>query len=49
MLLGLALRRLKVEVSMAGGKVCSSLDLATHLVFFSVPGFDVDLGIVMKR
>ncbi|KAB1200254.1 putative DNA ligase 4 [Morella rubra] len=47
-LLGLALRRLKVEVSMAGGKVCSSLDLATHLVFFSVPGFDVDLGIVLK-
>lgn len=42
LLLGLALRRLKLETSMAGGKVSSSLALATHLVVLSVPGFDVD-------
>lgn len=44
----LALRRLKLEVSMAGGKVSSSLALATHLVVFSVPGLDVDFGTISK-
>ncbi|KAG6644099.1 hypothetical protein CIPAW_08G032200 [Carya illinoinensis] len=44
----LALRRLKLEVSMAGGKVSSSLALATHLVVFSVPGLDVDFGTILK-
>lgn len=48
-LLGLALRRLKLEVSMAGGKVSNSLALATHLVVLSVPGFDVDFETLLKR
>lgn len=33
---------------MAGGKVSSSLALATHLVVFSVPGLDVDFGTILK-
>lgn len=47
-LLGLALRRLKLEVSMAGGKVSNSLVLATHLAVLSVPGFDVDFETLLK-
>nr|XP_017259048.1 PREDICTED: DNA ligase 4 isoform X1 [Daucus carota subsp. sativus] len=42
-LLELARRRLKLEVSMGGGKVCSSLSQATHLVIQSL--LFVDVGI----
>lgn len=44
----LTIRRLKLGVSMAGGKVSSSLVLATHLVVFSVRGLDVDFGTISK-
>uniref|UniRef100_A0A2N9G3C4 DNA ligase n=1 Tax=Fagus sylvatica TaxID=28930 RepID=A0A2N9G3C4_FAGSY len=47
-LLGLALRRLKLEVSIGGGKVSDSLALATHLVVLAVPGFEVDFETVLK-
>ncbi|KAL0015445.1 hypothetical protein SO802_002514 [Lithocarpus litseifolius] len=47
-LMGLALKRLKLEVSIAGGKVSDSLVLATHLVVLSVPGFEVDFETVLN-
>lgn len=48
-LMGLALKRLKLEVSTAGGKVSDSLVLATHLVVLSVPGFELDFETVLNR
>ncbi|KAH7572526.1 hypothetical protein JRO89_XS04G0270500 [Xanthoceras sorbifolium] len=47
-LLGLALRRLKHEVSFGGGKVCCSLTNATHLVVLSVPGCDLNFQSLIK-
>ncbi|KAL5771555.1 hypothetical protein ACOSP7_015709 [Xanthoceras sorbifolium] len=47
-LLGLALRRLKHEVSFGGGKVCCSLTNATHLVVLSVPGCDLNFESLIK-
>ncbi|XP_062077386.1 DNA ligase 4 [Humulus lupulus] len=47
-LLGLALRRLKVEVQMNGGRVIDSLAQATHLVIFLVPGCPLDNEDVLK-
>ncbi|EXC31206.1 DNA ligase 4 [Morus notabilis] len=47
-LLGLSLRRLKVEVNMNGGRVSNSLAQATHLVVLSVPGFTLDLENVLQ-
>ncbi|KAM3760244.1 hypothetical protein ACB098_01G179200 [Castanea mollissima] len=47
-LMGLALKRLKLEVSTAGGKVSDSLVLATHLVVLSVPGFELDFETVLN-
>nr|POF07460.1 dna ligase 4 [Quercus suber] len=47
-LMGLALKRLKLVVSIAGGKVSDSLVLATHLVVLSVPGFEVDFETVLN-
>ncbi|RVX07772.1 DNA ligase 4 [Vitis vinifera] len=44
----LALRRMKLEVSMGGGKVGNNLSQATHLVVFSVPGFDLDFSDIME-
>lgn len=35
----LALKRMRLEVSMRGGEVCASLSLATHLVAYSILGF----------
>ncbi|KAF3452747.1 hypothetical protein FNV43_RR03180 [Rhamnella rubrinervis] len=46
--LGLALRRLNIEVYMGGGKVVDSLSHATHLVILSVPGFNVDFENVLR-
>lgn len=47
-LMGLELKRLKLVVSIAGGKVSDSLVLATHLVVLSVPGFEVDFETVLN-
>ncbi|XP_034700316.1 DNA ligase 4 [Vitis riparia] len=44
----LVLRRMKLEVSMGGGKVGNNLSQATHLVVFSVPGFDLDFSDIME-
>ncbi|GAB4853505.1 hypothetical protein Ancab_017696 [Ancistrocladus abbreviatus] len=41
-ILNLALRRMRVEVSMGGGKVSSNLSQATHLVVVSAPGSALD-------
>ncbi|XP_061352685.1 DNA ligase 4 [Gastrolobium bilobum] len=38
-LLGLALRRFKLEILMGGGKVTANLSSATHLVALFVPGY----------
>ncbi|TXG61119.1 hypothetical protein EZV62_012482 [Acer yangbiense] len=47
-LLGLGLRRLKLEVSFGGGKVCCNLSNATHLVVLSVPGCDLNFESLIK-
>ncbi|KAI4335354.1 hypothetical protein L6164_014007 [Bauhinia variegata] len=47
-LLGLALRRLKLEILMSGGKVTNSLSRATHLVTLSVPGYHVDFENILR-
>ncbi|KAK9097494.1 hypothetical protein Sjap_022991 [Stephania japonica] len=44
--LDLALRRLRVEVSMHGGKICDKLSYATHLVILSVLGSDMDVDAI---
>ncbi|KAF5194901.1 Dna ligase, partial [Thalictrum thalictroides] len=46
--LELALRRLKLEVSMHGGEVSNKLMHATHLVVLSAPGSDVDFETLFK-
>ncbi|ESR66480.1 DNA ligase 4 [Citrus sinensis] len=43
-ILGLALRRLKLEISFHGGKVCNNLANATHVVVLSVLGYDVNFN-----
>ena len=43
------MRRMKLEVAMGGGKVGNDLSQATHLVVFSVPGFDLDFREMMER
>ncbi|XP_057486058.1 DNA ligase 4 isoform X2 [Actinidia eriantha] len=48
-LIELALRRMKLEVSMGGGKVSNSLSQATHLVVISPLGFDVDFNSILRR
>ncbi|TYI48456.1 hypothetical protein E1A91_D13G249700v1 [Gossypium mustelinum] len=47
-LLNLALRRLKHEILMGGGKISENLSNATHLVVLSVPGLDVDFDSFIK-
>ncbi|XP_031271275.1 DNA ligase 4 [Pistacia vera] len=47
-LLELALRRMKLEVSFGGGKVCNNLVNATHLVILSVPGTDMNFDSLIK-
>ncbi|KAA8535821.1 hypothetical protein F0562_030859 [Nyssa sinensis] len=47
-LLELALRRMKLEVSMGGGKISSNLCHATHMVIMSLPGFDVDFDDILN-
>ncbi|XWS28144.1 hypothetical protein CRYUN_Cryun25bG0040400 [Craigia yunnanensis] len=47
-LLRLALRRLKLEVLIAGGKISEDLNHASHLVVLSVPGLDVDFDSLVK-
>uniref|UniRef100_A0A6N2NFW2 DNA ligase n=1 Tax=Salix viminalis TaxID=40686 RepID=A0A6N2NFW2_SALVM len=48
-LLGLAFRRLKLEIFMGGGKVSNNIAHATHLVVLIVPASDVDFGSLVKR
>ncbi|XVE71898.1 hypothetical protein DITRI_Ditri10aG0188500 [Diplodiscus trichospermus] len=48
-LVRLALRRLKLEVLMGGGKISENLQHASHLVVLSVPGLDVDFDSLIKR
>nr|GMC94650.1 DNA ligase 4 isoform X1 [Ipomoea batatas] len=47
-LLELAMRRLKLEVSMGGGKVSDDLFHATHLVIISLPEFCVDFDTLLR-
>ncbi|KAL5699598.1 DNA ligase (ATP) [Ranunculus cassubicifolius] len=48
-LLELALRRMKLEVSMRGGEVSNNLvHSTTHLVVLSAPNTNIDLGILFK-
>ncbi|KAK8515564.1 hypothetical protein V6N12_075601 [Hibiscus sabdariffa] len=47
-LLKLALRRLKLEVLMGGGKISESLNDATHVVVLSRPGLDMDFDSLIK-
>ncbi|CAK7345720.1 unnamed protein product [Dovyalis caffra] len=47
-LLGLALRRLKLEIFMGGGKVSNNLAHATHLVVLTIPASDVDFDSLVK-
>ncbi|KAF9612970.1 hypothetical protein IFM89_004673 [Coptis chinensis] len=47
-LLELALKRMKLEVSMHGGEISNKLAHATHLVVLSVPGSDVDVETFFK-
>ncbi|KAL8096103.1 hypothetical protein AgCh_037168 [Apium graveolens] len=47
-LLELAQRRLKLEVSIGGGKVSSSLSQATHLVIQSLQFVNVGIGVVLN-
>ncbi|TYH36365.1 hypothetical protein ES332_D13G259100v1 [Gossypium tomentosum] len=47
-LLNLALRRLKHEILMGGGKISENLSNATHLVVLSVPGLDMDFDSFIK-
>ncbi|XVF47614.1 hypothetical protein PTKIN_Ptkin03bG0124100 [Pterospermum kingtungense] len=47
-LLRLAMRRLKLEVLMGGGKISEDLHHSTHLVVLLVPGLDVDFDSVVK-
>lgn len=48
-LLELAMRRLKLEVSMGGGKVSDDLFHATHLVIIFLPEFCVDFDTLVRR
>ncbi|CAK9179014.1 unnamed protein product [Ilex paraguariensis] len=45
-LLELELTRMKLEISMGGGKVSDNLSRATHLLVMSFPGFDVDFDAI---
>ncbi|WCJ42294.1 DNA ligase 4 [Euphorbia peplus] len=47
-LLGLKVRRSKLEVVMGGGQVIDTLARATHLVVFTVPGSNVDFDFLME-
>ncbi|XP_039030849.1 DNA ligase 4-like isoform X2 [Hibiscus syriacus] len=47
-LLKLAMRRLKHEVLMGGGKISENLNHATHVVVLSIPGLDVDIDSIIK-
>ena len=47
-LLKLALRRMKVEVSVGGGKVVNSPSQATHIIVMSVPGYELSFEILLQ-
>ncbi|KAJ6435920.1 hypothetical protein OIU84_001028 [Salix udensis] len=47
-LLGLAFRRLKLEIFMGGGKVSNNIAHATHLVVLIVPASNLDFGSLVK-
>ncbi|KAL6977871.1 DNA ligase (ATP) [Sarracenia purpurea var. burkii] len=48
-LIEIALRRMKLEISMGGGKVSNSLSQATHLVVITPLGLDVDFNAILKN
>ncbi|XP_060172398.1 DNA ligase 4 isoform X2 [Lycium barbarum] len=48
-LVELAMRRMKVEISVGGGKVGDNLCHATHVVVMSLPEFDVNFNEVLNR
>lgn len=48
-LVELATRRMKVEISVGGGKVGGNLCHATHVVVMSLPDFDVNFNEVLNR
>ncbi|XP_047307566.1 DNA ligase 4 [Impatiens glandulifera] len=48
LLMSLSLRRLKLEVSMSGGKVCNKLSEATHLVITCPVELHVDCSALLK-
>lgn len=45
---GLVLRRLKLEISFSGGKVCNNLANATHMVVLSVLGYDANFNSLLE-
>ncbi|KAM7512669.1 hypothetical protein LguiB_011544 [Lonicera macranthoides] len=47
-LLELAIRRMKLEISIGGGKVSDSLANATHLVVMSLPGINLDFDAILN-
>ncbi|KAG5564975.1 hypothetical protein RHGRI_000997 [Rhododendron griersonianum] len=44
----LAVRRMKLEISMCGGKISKSLSQATHLVVISPLGFNMDFSTILR-
>ncbi|CAM8962979.1 unnamed protein product [Rhodiola kirilowii] len=47
-LLGLARKRMELEVSMGGGKIASSLPQATHLILLSMHGLETDTDFALR-
>lgn len=47
-LLKLALRRMKVEVSVGGGKVVDNPSQATHVIVLSVPGYELSFETLLQ-
>lgn len=48
-LVELAMRRMKVEISVGGGKVGNNLFHATHVVVMSLPEFNLNFNEVLNR
>ncbi|GKE25658.1 hypothetical protein Tco_1441042, partial [Tanacetum coccineum] len=48
-LLGITMRRMKLEVSFNGGKVINYISNAAHFVIMSFPGFHVEFDTIVKR
>ena len=48
-MLGVTVRRLKIEVLMGGGRIGDNLADATHLVLLSIQGCDVGFDTLLHR